>query len=263
MKSVMLFMLVAGAAAAILFGLFPQWDIALTNLFWHPSQGGFSLALEPWAQTLRAWGNYIPWAFAIPALVAIVLKIIFPMGRMFMRARTALLLALTMALGPGLLVNGLLKQEWGRPRPVHVEQYGGQLDYKGWYETDGACPSNCSFVSGEGALGFWMVAPASLAPPGPLRVIALIGALAFGFLAGGLRLAFGGHFFTDVLFSGVVVVTLISFTRFWLYDWSKAPTDEQAENAIGRIGLALRKGLSQTYAAIRRWTKLGRDDSTA
>ena len=69
-----------------------------------------------------------------------------------MRGRAAVLLAFTMAVGPGLLVNGILKQEWGRPRPVHVDTFGGRDAFKSWYETDGTCPGNCSFVSGEGAL---------------------------------------------------------------------------------------------------------------
>ena len=39
--------------------------------------------------------------------------------------RSCLLLVLAVALGPGLLVNGLLQPLWGRPRPRHIEQFAG------------------------------------------------------------------------------------------------------------------------------------------
>lgn len=249
-------MLVIGAAVAILFTVFPAWDVAITALFWDASHRYFPLAAQGWAQTARALGNYIPWAFAAPAFAALVLKFIFPRRRMFMSARAAVLLALTMALGPGLIVNGLLKQQWGRPRPVHVETFGGKAEFKPWYETDGTCPGNCSFVSGEGALGFWMVAPASLAPPGPLRAVALGAAVVFGAAAGGLRITFGGHFFTDVVFSGVLVVLLIVLARYWLYDRRGAPSDMVVELAIGRVGLKVQKAARgfarRNLAALRR-----------
>ncbi|MFG1294408.1 phosphatase PAP2 family protein [Xanthobacter variabilis] len=242
MRWVLFFALVIGAAVAILFTVFPQWDLAITGLFWDASHRYFPVAGERWAQLARALGNYIPWLMAAPAFVALVLKLVFPRRRMFMSARAAVLLALTMALGPGLLVNGILKQEWGRPRPVHVNDFGGKDEFRPWYATDGTCPGNCSFVSGEGALGFWLVAPASLVPPGPLRAVALVGAVVFGAAAGGLRLTFGGHFFTDVVFSGVLVVLIIVLTRLWLYDRRGAPSDAVVELAIGRVGLKLQKG---------------------
>jgi len=239
LKWVLFFALVIGAAVAILFTVFPQWDMAISAMFWDASRRNFALAGAPWAKTARNLANWIPWAIAAPAFAAIVLKLLFPHGRMFMPARAAVLIAFTMAMGPGLIVNGILKQEWGRPRPVHVDTFGGKDAFKSWYETDGTCPGNCSFVSGEGALGFWMTAPASLIP-GPAGAVAMVAAVAFASIAGGLRIAFGGHFFTDVVFSGVLVVLLVVATRYFLYDRARPPSDADVERAIGRVGLGLR-----------------------
>lgn len=228
-------------------------------MFWHP-QGGFMLALHPWAKILRTFGHVIPWITVAPAFVVIVLKFLFPHLRMFMPARAAVLLALTMMVGPGLLVNGVFKSEWGRPRPVHVEEFGGKLTYVPWYDTNGDCPSNCSFVSGEGALSFWMVAPASLVPPGPLRVLALAAAVGFGTIIGGLRIGFGGHFFSDVVLSGVLVVAIIALTRYCLYDRSNSPSDAQVERAIGRAGFATRKAFLNLWRRLRGGGDHGRND---
>ena len=76
---------------------------------------------------------------------------------------------------------------------------------------DGACEKNCAFASGEAAQGFWMVAPALLAPP-PWRGAAIAGALAFGVAASTLRLAFGGHFLSDVLVGGLLALIVVLAT---------------------------------------------------
>ena len=131
------------------------------------------------------------------------------------RGRSVLFLALGLALGPGLLVNVILKDNWGRPRPLQVQQFGGPLEFRPWYKTDGACPKNCSFVSGETSGAFWLVAPASLAP-GPLRLPAVALALGVGVLTGVLRVAFGGHFPSDVLFAGLLTLLIVALLRMIL-----------------------------------------------
>ena len=128
------------------------------------------------------------------------------------RGRSVLFLALGLALGPGLLVNVILKDNWGRPRPLQVQQFGGPLEFRPWYKTDGGCVKNCSFVSGETSGAFWLVAPASLAPPA-LRLPAVALALGVGVLTGVMRVAFGGHFPSDALFAGLFTLLLVAWLR--------------------------------------------------
>ena len=128
------------------------------------------------------------------------------------RGRSVLFLALGLALGPGLLVNVILKDNWRRPRPLQVQQFGGPLEFRPWYKTDGACVKNCSFVSGETSGAFWLVAPASLAPA-PLRLPAVALALGVGVLTGVMRVAFGGHFPSDALFAGLFTLLLVAWLR--------------------------------------------------
>ncbi|TCT04334.1 phosphatase PAP2 family protein [Aquabacter spiritensis] len=238
MKIAIFLALVTGAAVAILFTVFPQWDLAITAWFWDAATRTFPYSGLSWGRTFRSAANIVPWLFAGPAFAAILIKLIWPARPMLLPARAAVLLALTMALGPGLVVNGILKEHWGRPRPVHLETFGGKDVFNPWYSTEGTCPGNCSFVSGEGALGFWLVAPASLLPP-PYRGPAIAAAALFGTAAGGLRIAYGGHFFTDVVFSAVLTLLLIAVTRLLLYDRRRAPDDAAVERAIAGIGRAL------------------------
>ena len=123
--------------------------------------------------------------------------------------RALAVLALSLALGPGLLVNVALKDHWHRPRPVQVAEFGGTGAFRGVGLPGGDCARNCSFVSGEGAASFWSVAPALMAPP-PVRAAALAGALAYAAATGLLRMAFGGHFLSDALLAALFTWLVIA-----------------------------------------------------
>ncbi len=120
-------------------------------------------------------------------------------------------LALSLALGPGLLVNVVLKDHWHRPRPVQVAEFGGSDAFRplGW--PGGDCARNCSFVSGEGSSAFWSVAPALMAPPA-WRAAALAAALVYAAATGLLRMAFGGHFLSDTLLAALFTWLVVAAT---------------------------------------------------
>ena len=118
----------------------------------------------------------------------------------------------TMVIGPGLIVNLGFKDHWHRPRPIQTQDFNGPSPFTPWYDDNGGCKKNCSFPSGEASTGFWMVAPASVLPP-PWRIPAMVAAFAFGVGASLLRLAFGGHYLSDVLLGGLVTLIVIEGVR--------------------------------------------------
>ena len=73
--------------------------------------------------------------------------------------RKAIALTLSLVLGPGILVNGILKPYGGRPRPIEVTEFGGPLQFVDWWNPTGACEGNCSFMSGEATDGGLDVRP--------------------------------------------------------------------------------------------------------
>jgi lipid A 4'-phosphatase len=84
-----------------------------------------------------------------------------------------------------------------------VQEFGGPRHYSHPLQPVNECKRNCAFVSGDAALGFFLMAGAFVCPRRR-------GAwLAAGGLGGGVigffRMAAGGHFLSDVLFAGVVV----------------------------------------------------------
>jgi membrane-associated phospholipid phosphatase len=158
---------------------------------------------------------------------------------MLMSPRAAVFLVTTLILGPGLLVNVTLKDYWPRSRPIDVPAFSGSERFVPWWDPRGACPKNCSFVAGESAGAFWTLAPASLAPP-PWRALAYAAAVAFGAGVGMLRIMFGGHFFTDVVFAGVFIFLTVWVVHGVLYRWRMTRrSDEAVERALERASMAV------------------------
>jgi lipid A 4'-phosphatase len=142
------------------------------------------------------------------AVIAALVTRMLRQPRRIVPGRVVLFLVSTLALGPGLLVNGIFKEHWHRPRPVHVTEFGGNRPYVDWWNPGGACERNCSFASGEVASAAWMFAPAMLAPA-PWRIAAFAGAAIFTLAISISRMAAGAHFFTDVLFAALLTMILI------------------------------------------------------
>ena len=123
-------------------------------------------------------------------------------------------LLLALALGPGLTVNTIFKDHWGRARPTQITQFGGTQKFTPAFVPSDQCRRNCSFPAGDPALGFYLVSAAFLAGGASARRNAIIGAVAVGAGLGVVRLAQGGHFLSDIIASGFIVAAIA-----WGLDW--------------------------------------------
>lgn len=207
--------LVGAMASMLLLVTFPQIDLGVSGLFYTPGEG-FALR------------GFWLFAFILKGMPPILLGITFalliwgfggePLRRRFpglylipeMTPRAAAFLLSSLLLGPGLLVNVILKEHWGRARPSQIVAFGGTAHYTPPLMMSDQCAGNCSFSSGHGALGFWVTALALLAPP-RWRPHAMAAALAFGCLVGFARIAQGAHFLSDTLFSALAVLWINVF----------------------------------------------------
>ena len=99
------------------------------------------------------------------------------------------------------IINLALKNFWGRSRPGDVINFGGTDSFTPWYQITDQCISNCSFVSGDSSVGFALIVFYLLVK----KEIYLWIALTFGLCLGLIRIMEGGHFISDVVFSGIVI----------------------------------------------------------
>jgi membrane-associated PAP2 superfamily phosphatase len=225
----LLIALSASLVFVVLYLVFPELDLRIAGAFYDAVAKTFPMRSQLVAMILRETAMIIAWAICTPALVALVLKLVRPDKPMLIRGRTAAYLVITMILTAGIVTNLTFKSLWGRPRPVSVVEFNGQWKFQPWWQPGGECPKNCSFFSGEAATAFWTYAPASLTPPA-WRPLAYAGATIFGLATGGLRVAFGGHFVSDVVVAGLVTFVLIWLVHGLLYRWpSTRTTDERIE----------------------------------
>src|SRR5262249_20420627 len=114
-----------GAAITLLFAD-GALDLAAARLFYSPGEDHWPFGGElPWS-LLYKMAPWITGSLVLGAMGALLVS--FVRKREEWR-REATLVLLTLVLGPGLLVNGVLKDHWNRPRPRDVVEFGGPWHY--------------------------------------------------------------------------------------------------------------------------------------
>lgn len=186
------------AVVSVVFSLWPSLDLMFSRAFHEPGVG-FWIAGEPWVLAVH---HTVPWVGRTAFLVAVVVTLT-PWVKGPWRRRLQLV-GLSLLLGVSALVNGALKENWGRARPVAVEPFGGAAQFVPALRPGEQCRTNCSFTSGHAATGFVLGAVGLLSAPARRRRWLLAG-IACGCALGLLRVAQGGHFASDVLFSGLAM----------------------------------------------------------
>ncbi|MCZ6524511.1 MAG: phosphatase PAP2 family protein [Alphaproteobacteria bacterium] len=195
------------AAAAAPFVLAPTVDLEVAR-FVHRQFGAAFLS------TGGAWWplyvGLVPVVYAIAAIVLLVALANLVLGRRWLglTRRVAAFILLSLALGPGLVVEVGLKDHWGRARPRDLVEFGGGARFTPAYLPSEECASNCSFTSGHAAMAFYFLTFARLAPA-PWRRPAVAAVVLFGGLTGAMRVAQGAHFASDVIASGFLVTGIV------------------------------------------------------
>lgn len=203
---------VLAAVSTLPFLIWPL-DIASARAFLHAGSA------TPWSdESLAVWkflyafGPWLAIAVGIAALAALAAAAFKP--RLIPWRPHLLYLVLTLILGPGLIVNVIFKDHWGRPRPRQVQELGGQWQHQQVFER-GIGGRGKSFPCGHSSMGYYFIAFYFLARRRHrgLAFASLAFAGVYGTLIGVGRMAAGAHFLSDVLWSAVFTAA----TAFVLY----------------------------------------------
>lgn len=205
-------LLLATATAQAIFASLPTLDLWVSALFFDPDHGFWISRLRP-LKLLRDILRNSVWLLALPALAMILL--IWLRGRPTrLGAKPWIFTSACLALGPGLLVNMLLKDHWGRARPADITYFGGAARFTPAFQITDQCGRNCSFTSGEAAsVGMTALVLIVLFWPRAshrARIALTCGLGGTALLASGLRIAMGRHFLSDVVFSWLFCALILT-----------------------------------------------------
>jgi membrane-associated PAP2 superfamily phosphatase len=180
---------------------FTNLDITLASLFYHPGLD------DPWPDQQqwlwRILNHYGPWPGGALALAGVGVLVACAVKPHWQRWRLhALAVILTVVIGPGLLVNVICKDHWGRPRPRDIIELGGTHTFRPPLLPDFG-EAGKAFPCGHSSMGFVFFILFLIFRRSRPRLAwgILAGSVAWGLLIGVARMSAGGHFATDVLWS--------------------------------------------------------------
>ena len=179
-------------------------DRETARLFYAESSGFASGDRLLW-RTLYRYGEWPALLLAGGALLGLIAG--FFRAGLRRHCRTCVFLLLVYLLGPGLLVNGILKNYWDRPRPVDVVDFGGSQPFVQLHAPTFAGAEGRAFPSGHASVAFYLATPWFLLRSTNRRAARLwLGAgLAYGGLISLTRIVQGAHYLSDVLWSWGII----------------------------------------------------------
>ncbi len=237
------FLLVAILAISLPVMLVPGIDIAISRLFYVPGVG-FAAGKASGPMGLRLIGQWVTGLLAVFVVVSLIASA-FGRFRYLLGVRAACFLALSLLLGPAFLVNGVMKELWGRVRPRDIVEFGGALDFTPAWQVYGHCASNCSFVSGEASSSIWILAFV-LVMPREWRARAATWLFGYAFVMSMNRLAFGGHFMSDILLSWCVTLIVVIACYRLCYWTEYQPVRAALIRQVDALPGAIRRNIAAT-----------------
>lgn len=181
----------------VFFYAFPEFDVWVSRHFYRSDTHWFI--------------NKNVWVYAIYRFVPTFTWFVFFASSLFMvwaykksdyvrTRKISLFLFFSLILGPGLLVNVFFKETFDRPRPRAIQEFSGDKKHISAFSLVPSCNiDDCkSFVSGHASMGFFVMTFAWVFRRRRWLYLGIVS----GLVVGGVRVMQGGHFLSDVIFSG-------------------------------------------------------------
>ena len=177
-------------------------DVKFSRLFFDPHNPWPHAYFLLW-QVLYEADGYLTAILGAIAIIFIVAGLLKARAKIFVRY--GVFIVLSASLGAGLIVNGILKEHWGRPRPDEIVEFGGDRQYiRPWVK--GPRGNGESFASGHTSIAFsyfafWFIFRKRRPR---LAVLCLLGTVILGTLTGLGRIIQGRHFLSDVFWAAYI-----------------------------------------------------------
>lgn len=200
------------AIALLVFSLpFYIWNIDIIVSGWfYVASGDHNWPLKqswPW-EFLYNFGTWPALGIAVIALLVIVSCFFYKNNLKY--RKKAIYLVAVMIIGPGLIINSIFKDNFGRPRPRDIIEFGGEQQYHQLLKPDWGNQGR-SFPCGHCSCAFYFFVLYFLFKGNKRKWLPYAGlgiGIGYGALMGIARIVQGGHFTSDVMWSaGFVYLT--------------------------------------------------------
>lgn len=215
-------------ASVLLFLVWPDLDLIVTHYFFDPINQRFPANELPWVKWVYDDTPVINQWLGLLMVSALLLHRIRPGWPVLRVRRSMCAWLLVVCIGLGFAVDWVLKDHFGRPHPYQTHVFTGDQDFVPAFYYRPLCELNCSFVSGHAAGGFvWMAW--GMWGGRRRRQGWLLAGVAAGSFFGAARIMQGGHFLSDVVFSGWVIwLSMQAIRAVWLRRrWRRIQTLKQ------------------------------------
>lgn len=200
---------------SLFFYFVPQIDLWFSGLFFH-EQDGFYLSQTLWARFGYELIPVLTVSVTLLLIGSIVITVIRKKTLFTFSTKSYLYMLLTLIIGPGLIVNSTLKDNWNRSRPVSIIEFGGTNTFTPAFVINDDCTQgSCTSFSSGHPTTFFAFLSLSMLLTGRIRKQVISFSVIGGALIGFVRIVQGGHFLSDVVVSGIVVTT-VAYSLFWL-----------------------------------------------
>ena len=202
----------------LLFYLFPNLDIHFSKLFFYEEK--FISEKHIFIKNLRSFLKDFMIVISVFSLLLIVAGILLKKKVFFFKRRTKLIL-LGFIVGPvigcGLIANFYFKDNWGRARPINIQEFGGDKIYAKPFTISDQCKKNCSWIGGEASAAFSFITGTIILKNPIYLIINLI----FGIVVSLCRIAMGGHFLSDNIFAMIFMIYLAILYKYFVFLYLK------------------------------------------
>jgi lipid A 4'-phosphatase len=222
-------LIVLGIVVIVVFAA-TNLDIETVRPFYHAGlEDSWPVREHPiWSLFYRS----APW---ITASLAVAGATVFIIGVIRERSRRlrwyGIFVLLCVAIGPGLIINVILKDHWGRPRPRQTVEFGGQYKYVQPLVPSPSHTPRKSFPCGHCSVGYLYAAGWWLWRRSHPRwaAVSLALGLSIGTLLGIGRMAAGAHFLSDAIWSALIAYGIAHGLYYYIL---RIPAREDAQSTL-------------------------------
>lgn len=184
----------------VVFILSPHLDQQLASLSYDVAKQKFYGELHLWCKIVYYGVNIVTLALIVVPLVMLIYNNQQRTVRAKAVKRMVLISYLSLAIGPGLLVNTILKDNWGRARPYQVLR--DHHPYSTPWQAHFDRPADNSFPSGHVSIGAFLGVPFIAYRRRKLGISLCVAGFS---LVGLVRFLQGGHYFSDIVIAALLV----------------------------------------------------------